>query len=365
MNKSKKIKSISKETAQVKKNDRIVSSKVLTIVSAVFVIILVATLLFDQLYERTYLTINDEKYKMHDLSYYIYTVETQYDYLNQMFGGSYWDMVYDESTGVTVRDMAKEDVIDSSVRYEILYKEAISEGYALTEDEISEVETEVTSLIEEQMTEEVIDKNDFTKDYLTEMIGKTVLVSRYRQEKIDAMDIDDEAIKAGIKYDDYRQYDIEYLYVTTETTDDEGNTAAMSAEDKAAAKAKIDALYQKAGTTEDWSTLVSDDDTSSVYRTSDFIESDTTYADDMEAMIMDLENKEISEVYEAEDGYYVIRMLDNNSSESYDTAVEDAITSAEDDAFNEFYATVVEKYNYSVNDGAFKSLTMGSVTLAN
>lgn len=364
MNKSKKIKGTNKESVQVKKNDRIVSPKVLTIASAVLVIILVGLLLFDQFYERTYLTINGEKYKMHDLAYYFYSVETQYDYLNQMFGGSYWDMVVDENSGTTVRNMAGQDAIDSAVRNEILYKEAISEGYTLTEDEIADAEKEVTSLMEEQMSEEVIDKNNFTKDYLLDMVGRTVLVSRFRQDKIDAMDIDDEAIKAGIKFEDYRQYDIEYLYVTTETTDDDGNTVAVSEEEKAAAKTKADALYEKAKTTEDWSTLVSDDDDSSVYRKDNFIESDTTYDDAMEAMIMSMQNNQISAVYEAEDGYYIIRMLNNNSSESYDNAVEDAITSAEDDAFNDYYATVVEKYDYSINESAIKALHMGSVTLA-
>lgn len=363
MNKSKKIKNTNKEIAQVKKNDRVVSSKILTIASAVFVVILVGTLLFDQFYERTYLTIDGEKYKLHDLAYYFYTVETQYDYLNQMFGGSYWDMVYDESTGTTVRDMAKDDAIDSAVRYEILYKEAVSEGYTLTDEEISSVESEVTSLLDEQLTEEIIDKNNFTKEYLTDAVGKTDLVSRYRQDKIDAMDIDDAAIKDGINFDDYRQYNIEYLYVTTDTTDADGNTVTMSDEEKATAKDKIDALYAKAKTTKDWSTLVSEDDTSSVYKTDNFIETDTTYADDMEALIMGMENDAISDVYEADDGYYVIRMLDNNSSESYDSAVEDAITTAEDDAFNDYYATVVEKHDYSINESALKSLTMGTVTL--
>ena len=84
-------------------------SKLWIIVSAVLLVALIGALLFDQLYEKTIITIDDKDYKMKDLSYYFYQVESQYDYYDQMFGGggTYWDMTYDENSGATVRDMAK------------------------------------------------------------------------------------------------------------------------------------------------------------------------------------------------------------------------------------------------------------------
>ena len=79
---------------------------------------------------------------------------------------------------------------------------------------------------------------------------------------------------------------------------------------------------------------------------------------------MAMENGAISEVHETDTGYYVVRMIDNNSSASYDTAVEDAITAAENEGFNELYDEILAKHEYEINDSALKSLTMGSITIS-
>lgn len=360
---NRKIKNRSKEK-QEKEQKKVVNPKVLIISSIVAVVILVGGLLFDQFYESTVLTINKEKYHMDDLSYYFYTVESQYDYYNQMFGGSYWDMTYDEETGATVRDAAKQEAIDSAIYSEILYKEAVSEGYTLTEEEKTTIDTNVTSLLDGQLTEAVVEKNNFTKEYLTEFLGKATLSDRYRKDKIEALPIDDEAIKADYDPADYRQYDIEYLYVTTQTTDDDGNTIDLSAEEKTAAFDKLNALSESAKTTKDWSTLIPEDEEDLKYQKGNFIATDTKFDEKFEAMMMAMENDAISKVYEAEGGYYIVRMVNNNSSERYDSTVKQAITDAENQGFSEVYQKISEKYDYSINNGYLKSLTMGNITLA-
>jgi foldase protein PrsA len=360
---NRKIKNRSKVKHE-KEQKKVVNPKVLIISSIVAVVILVGGLLFDQFYESTVLTINKEKYHMDDLSYYFYTVESQYDYYDQMFGGAYWDMTYDEETGATMRDAAKQEAIDSAIYSEILYKEAVSEGYTLTEEEKTTIDTNVTTLLEEQLTDVIIEKNNFSKKYLTDFLTKAALAERYRNDKIDALPIDDEAIKADYDPADYRQYDIEYLYVSTQSTDDEGNTVDLSAEEKTAAFDKLNALYESAKTTEDWSTLIPEEEEDLQYQENNFIESDTKFDENFEAMMMAMENDAISEVYEAESGYYIVRMVNNNSTERYDSTVEQAITDAENEGFSEVYQDISAKYEYSINEGYLKSLSMGSITLA-
>ncbi len=365
MNNSKKLK-----TKKVKK-DRLIEQKPITkiskpwlIVSAILIVVLIVGLLVDEFYESTLLTVNGEKYKMSDLRYYFYTIEYQYDYYDQMFGGggTYWNMSFDED-GTTVRDLAKSEAMDSALYTEILYKEATAEGYALTDEEKETVNTNVSNLLS-QLSKATIKKNDFTEAYLTEVLSKSALVERFRQDKIDALDIDDEALKAEIKYEDYRQYDIEYLYVSTTTTDEEGNSVALSDEEKKTAYDKLNSYYETAKTTEDWSKLLPDEEEEVTYSKTNFIESDTTYSDEFEAMMIAMENGDVSEIYEEEKGYYIVRMVNNNSSESYDNAVEEAITTAENEGFDEVYKKIQEKYDYSMNDRALKSITMGSLTLA-
>ncbi len=366
VNNSKKLR-----TKKVKK-DRLIESKPITMISkpwiitaAVLLVVLIGALLFDQFYERTILTIDGKAYKLSDLSYYIYSVESNYDYYDQMFGGSgaYWDMVLDEETGATLRDEAKLEVVDRAVQNEILYKEAVDAGYTLTQEEKDTINTNAENMLNTTFTSSMITKGKFTKSRLTTVLGKITLTARFREDKIESFDIDDEAIKAGINYDEYRQYDIETLYISTETTDEDGNSAAMTEEEKAAALEKLTSYYDKAETTEDWSTLLPEEETEVTYRDTSFLESGSTYSEDMEAMMMELENGAVSEIYEAEDGYYIVRMKDNNSTESYDSAVSSAISEEENKRFTEFYEELEANHEYSTNEGALKSLNMGSVII--
>ncbi|MGF7141851.1 foldase protein PrsA [Anaerotaenia torta] len=365
MNKSKRIKKVAAETGtHDKSKDRVVSSKVLRIISIIFVVVLVGALLFDQLYESTLLRVDGKKYHLKDLSYYFYTVESQYDYLDQMFGGNgaYWNMAADES-GATIRDMAKEEVINSAIASEVLYNEAVSQGYSLTDEEKTNVNNTVESMMKDSLTEAVIAKNKFTKEYLTDMLGKSALISRFRQDRIDELDIDDEGIKAGISYDEYRQYDVEYLFVSKKTVNENNEAADKTQEQITADLQLLDTYLEKAKTAEDWSDLLPEEEKTVTYRSTDFIESKSIFDEDLTAKVIAMENNTISEVQETDTGYYVVRMINNNSSESYDNAVSDAITSAESKGFDELYQEILKKHEYKVNEGALRSLTMGSITL--
>lgn len=361
MNSSKKIKiKKSKEEKKVVNN----VPKPLIYVSAVLVFILIVAVAFDQLYERIILSINGEKYKMDDLTYYFYTVESQYESMNQMFGG-YWDMSIDETSGSTVRDLAKQEAIEAALYTEILYKEAVSKGYSLTEDEKTTLNTNVDNLINNVIPKAVAEKNGFDKEYLTDILGKSMLVQRFKEDQIATLDIDEEAIKAGIEYEDYRQYDIEYLFIGKTKADDDGNTVDLTEEEKAAAKARLTGLIEQAKTTEDWSTLVPEDDTELIYQKNYFTKSDSKFNDDFKAVMMAMNNGDISDVSETENGWYLVRMINNNSSESYDKEVESQINSAEEEGFQTIYQDIAAKYKYKVNKSALKSLTMGNITLVN
>jgi foldase protein PrsA len=367
VNNSKKLK-----TKKEKKKDRLIEQKPLSKISkpwiigfCVLVVIMIGAMLFDQLYEKTILTIDGEKYKMSDVAYYFYTVESQYDYYDQMFGGSgsYWDMVFDEESGETVRDMAKEEAVDNSIYNEILYKEAVAAGYTLTEEEKTSISSQVDSLLTNTLSSSEKTKNKFNKSTLTAALEKTTLVSNYRQDKIDSFDIDDAAIKSGVKFDDFKQYDIQTLFISTNTTDADGNTAALSDEEKSAAYDKLNSYYESAKTTEDWSKLLPESEEDVTYADTNFLESGTTYSEDMEKMMMAMNNGDISEIYEAEDGYYIVKMVDNNSSEAYDNEVKSQISAEENKQFEAFYTEIEEKHEYSSNEKALASMKMGNVTI--
>ena len=363
MNKSKKP---IKATKKSKKSVVTVNRKYWLIPSIILGVFLVAALLFDQLYERVLIKIDDEKYHLSDLTYYFYDVETGYNSYSSIFGPIDWSTPYDESGSVTLGDVAKQEAAGIAIFNEIMYREALAANYSLTEEETNTINNEIASLLYEQgISQEVLEENGFTGDYLKKVKEKVALAKRYRSDIIDQLAVDDEAIKAEVSYEDFRQYDIEYLFISTQKTDESGNQTPMSEEEKKAAYEKIQAKYDQALTTEDWSTLVPEDEEELQFTENNFIKTDTTYPEDLKTMMMGMENGEISEIVSAETGYYIIKMVNNDNPETYNTTVESNITSAEDAAFETYYGeNILTKYDIKMNEGALKNVDMGSFTTA-
>lgn len=369
MNNSKKLQT--KKVKKVKVIDQQSLKKVSVpgiIISTILVVGLIVGLLFDQLYQPTLLKVDGKSYTMSDLSFYFYNVEAKYSYYDQMFGGNgvYWDSPYNGKSGPTVRDEAKNQAIQAAIYNEALYNQAKSEGYVLTDTEKNDVKTKVDDLMKNQLTPDQISKNHYTKAYLTKIFDKSALVERYRTDKITALKIDKDKIKAGVSYEDNREYDIQYLFISTKKTDANNQSVDMTADEKKAALDKITAVADTAKTTADWSTLIPKDETDLTYTdTAHFTKTDSSFSADMNTTMMAMENGAVSGILEdPAKGYYVVKMVNNNSSASYDTAVQNAITQEEDTEFNDLYTKdLLPKHPYTINQKQLDKYTMGTITL--
>ncbi len=343
-----------------------VNRKYWLIPSIIIGIFLIAAMLFDQLYERVLITIDGEKYHMSDLNYYFYDVENGYNSYSQIFGPVNWSTPYDETGKLTLGDVAKQEAVGISVFNEIMYQEALAAGYSLTDEEINTINNDIATMLYDQgLSQDMLDENGFTGDYLKKVKEKVTLAQRYRGDIIDTLAVDDEAIKAGISYEDNRQYDIEYLYISNQKTDEAGNQTEMTEKEKTAAYEKIKAKYDEALKTADWSTLVPVDELELQYKENDFIKGDTTYPEDLKTMMMAMKNGEISNIFKAENGFYIIKMVNNDNPETYNTMVENAIKEAEDTAFETYYGeNILTKHEVKMNERALKNVKMGTFTTA-
>lgn len=362
MNKSKKT---LKAQPVHKKTIKEVDRKVWLIPTIILSIVLIVALTFDQFYERVYLNINGSKYHLDDLRYYFYNVESRYDYIDQLYGGGYWDMKYDQTSNYTVAEVAAQEAISTAIYNEIMYKEAVAAGYTLTTEETDQVASDISSLLYDQgYSDKMLKENGFTPDYLTNVMNKMALAKRYRKDIVDTLPVDDATIEAGVSREENRQYDVEYLFISKMTKNDAGESVAMSDAEETAAYEKLKGVYDKALTTEDWSTLAPESDEQLQYLKSNFKPGDTGLDVNLKAMMMKMNNGDISDVTEAENGYYIVKMVNNNSDEAYKSAIEKAITKAEDEAFQTYYAeNILSKYDIKINTKAVKSLHMGTVTL--
>lgn len=335
-------------------------------IGIIFVIVVCSLVGYDQLKPKLILTVNNEKVYLNDAMYYIYNAEasaTMYDSIyQQLYGSSYWDYVDDD--GNTGSDLAKTEVMNNLTKDTVIYLMATDEGYTISDEDKTSGQEQYTALEKNLSAKQKLEPG-MSKKELTNALTKKALVDRYKKDVIASCNLDYDSIKGEISKKDYREYDVQYYYVSTVTTDDENNQKEVSAEEKAAALEKIQSIAKTAATAEDFTKVVDTETDTSVTFKEDgsFIEKDGSFGDAMDKKVKAMKNDEVSGVLEGDDGYYVVKMIDNNSTASYDKAVEDAVSSAEDEAFQGKYDEKSSNYTTTVNDDVWDLITLGNYTI--
>lgn len=312
--------------------------------------------------EKLLLTIGDKKIYMDEALFYIYAMEYQgsyYDMMYQMYYGTgYWDMEID--SGVTVRQKAKEQVIDSIIQTEVLYNEAIKDGYKLTEEELTTQEENVKAIMEE-FSDSVIDRIGITEKVVETVENKLAIVAKYQADKIESFDIDDKAIKDSINKDDYKEYNTKCIYANTQTTDEEGNTKDLKDDELKSIKSAMEKALKKAKNGKDFSKIVKNND-KLAETTNDFVVNDGTVDEAYQKAAQNLKNNEISEIIEGEGRLYIIQMLDNDVQDAYEEAVNSAISTEENNQFEKFYQDLLKNYKTEV-DSIWDKIVIGKNTI--
>jgi len=359
------------ETKQSKKKtkDNIPAGGIGKRIGAGIIILLLAAVIgivaWEGLAPKYLLSVNGEKLSKKDLMYDFYQTEligSQMASLYSQFGYTqdYWNM--DNGDGTTTQDTLKSQTIENYLYNRIIYAEAVAKGYEATEDEKTQAAETAAQSIEE-LTADKASKLGLTKDLLTEKALEELVVSRYKTDTVESLNINDDEIKAGVDYDTYRGYSVQYFFAPTTTTNDAGETEAVA--DKTSMYSELKTVLEKAKDSNDWSKVVDSKDEDAVvsYKKSILTAKDETFSEDIMKKIVAMGNGDVSEIVEAEDGYYVFRMVDNNDPSKYDKAVEDAITEAEDAGFNEVYAALKANYKIKEYDTNWRNIVFGTVTL--
>lgn len=362
-------------------------------IAAVVVIALVVGICLENLKPRLVLTVNDEKVYMSDAMYYIYQAELNGSYMNSFYqayyGSSYWDVTDD--SGVTNRESAKTEVMKTMQQYEVLYQEAVDAGYKINDEDKESAKSDVKS-IRKGLSLEQKNKMGMGKKALTKALEKKYCADRYKKDIIDGFDIDDEAIRKGVSYDEFRQYDIQYYTISTQTYDEEGNAASVDKDTLKAYKEELKKLAERAKT-EDFDSLTPNavevtkeaeataspeaatkedtaqgtkEDTSYASTfTADgsFVAGDGTFTTDFEKVVTKLDNGAVSKVIETESALYLVKMINNDSDEAYEKEVENQITTEENTQFDTWYEEKSANYTITVNDDVWNDIELGSVVL--
>ncbi len=308
------------------------------------------------------LTIDDIKLTKEDFLYDIYLIESEGNSMDELYrenyGMSYWDTPYNEK-GDTLRDIAKDTVLSRVTMYEILNDRAKKAGISLTEDEIAANEEAVDKVLMEIDTAKLAAAG-LTREIILKAYNRLGLGDKYYLEVIKDFDIDTDSIRQDINPEDYREYKTECLYAATVIRQDQDIIPLGRDELRKSYAALEDALV-KIEKGLDFAQIIKEDtdDILTKYSRS-FILSDNIPEPEYRDAAILLENGAYSEIITINYGYYIIHMLDNNSPDRYEQAVEGAVKAEEYRQFEALYNEWKSQYDIRINTEYWDSLVIGS-----
>lgn len=354
-------------------------NKILLTLGIAAIIILCAGVFYMQLRPRAVLKVTQNNADggaktntvyMKEAVYDIYTLETQYnsyaEVYQKMYGTTYWEMENADEDGRNGASAAKKQVMDALKQKEILYMEAQKLGYSLTEEEKKAADENAKKAME-SMTDGQKKIPGLDESSLCEVFEKNALVQKYRQVIISESGIDKEALKATVKKEDFHQYTMQYYKVSNKSGSGE-EEVDVTAEQKKTNLNNMKALQEKAKTAEDFTKLLDEKDTTGIQavQTQELLKKDMDSSSfltkKLRKRLVKMKNDQISDVIEGDDGYYLVKMVNNDDSAAYDKECDSVVSAEETKQFNAKYSQIKAGYTTEVQSYWKGRVKLGSYT---
>lgn len=316
--------------------------------------------------KKVVLTIDDTEVTMDTMMYYIMQQEAEYSYDDvysmATYGTSYWDLELDDD-GTTVREEVKKYVLEMAQLYEVFYLEAGKTGYELTEENIEEAKANASS-IWLSMSDNQKKVTGLTEETLIEIFKRISLATKYYDDIESELAVDEEEITAGVKKEDYKEYIIEMMCLDKmEEINDEGTMDYVPEKKLKAAKKRMEKYRKKIKKETSLRDVLSKKEKRIYVQDMTFIEGDKRLNSTLEEAAKKLDNDGHTEIIDTTDGYVIIRMVDNASTESYDRAVQTAIENAKEEALEQKYQDVKKSYKIEIKEDIWEPIEIGNLTI--
>ena len=344
--------------SSVKQSKGISKNMVLLIVGILLVAVLGGGVCWVNLRPRAILTVEgkdkDGKTVTHTVNY----PEALYDiYQAEAMPNMYamYNMSFDwEDTaedGETYSSTYKKQIMQTLKKREILYMCAQKQGLSLTDEEKKAVQEDVKNA-RKNMTDKQKKMKGLDEATLTTVMEKDKLGEKYKDSVIATLNIDEDALKKTVDKKSYRQYTLQYYVFAKTETDSEGNSKDKDAKTIAQGKKDMEELQKKAAKSKDFTKNVMtdknddkiDDNNKAIsYSTKDLVETDEDFLDKKTLKkVKTMKNGEVSDVLETKDGYYVIKMVNNNDPEAYNNQCESVISQEKETQFDATYKNTIK-----------------------
>jgi foldase protein PrsA len=321
------------------------------IINLLIVIFICATYLLsgcnieDKPYSETVvLKVDDEKVYMDEMLYHVMLAEMQGQLYASFIGDeeSYWDIKNED--GSTMKEAMKDLAMENAIRYEIFFKLALKAGYSLTEEEKEISQSKVDNILL-NVSADQFNLTELTEIKLLEIQNKIALATKYYDDYVSNLGVDEDAIRAKFKTEDYKQYDIQYIFATEEEYEE------------------LQGLVEEIKEVEDITTITKDTNLNSGKLS--FLEGAGTFGEEvnLEEVIKTMSVGQVSDVIETSKGYYIVKLNDNTSTKEYDSAIKEAISKEVTKAFDKAYSILKKEHKITIEKKVWKQIEMGDTII--
>ena len=369
VNKSKQIVRVEQQSAKKRVSTQDVKQRNTIIaigVAALLFVTMCALVFYDHLYKHPVFRVGNEKFYLTDVevmyNVYMQEVSTEQDaksmmaYLGWTDPNTYWN-----TTGVI--NTARDTAVNNAVSYYVMYNKAVENNVSLTEDEKKEV-TDEFSGIYDKMSETRKKRLGFSKDEFVDYALKVKLATKYMESLKEGFAITQDKLDKEYKKEDFDERKVEVIYVPISKSDSEGSAVPLDDETKAKYMTQMEAYLKEAQDGKELSKILAEDEKTFSYRELSYVINNTTLDKELIDGSKMLKDGEIaSKVIQSANYYYIVKMVDDNPEDAYNTAVSEAIDKKETTLLNEEIEKVKEEYKVKINSKGVEAIDFGKVAV--
>lgn len=262
-------------------------------------------------------------------------ITAQKKVIEDVYGTKIWSVTADEQTGRTFEDQTKASLKEFLARMKCMKLMAATNHTLISEETKKEIQT-CTDRYLEQLTDPEKEQLEITADDVQEMFLSYYYYNRLMEETTAGM-------KTEISDDDARIMQVECIYVkkTSEDQTKQLNEILKQARKKGQF-AKTAKKYDEGG---------------SVNRTL----SRGELPESIDKQVFSMNDDQISDVLEAEDGYYIVHCVEDYDRKETATHKAELIKQLQEEHFSKEYDQFVSSLSAQFNDKAWKKIQLKEI----
>lgn len=281
----------------------------------------------DMSLDTVIMAVGDEEVDLQEMLFYLYQIKSAYD---GNLTTDVWKFQWNEEQ--TIGDYAKEEILKEITQIKVICQQAKKEGCTLTEEESNEAKVKADEYVDSLPPE--AEQYHLTKPMVEKIYQEHALAKKM-------YDVVAGTVDTNISDEEAKQVTIGYILVRTSGTDKNGNEVNLTEDQIASAKKRAVSLQKQAKKQTDFVKFAKENSDDEVV---EMTFSRSNGPENFLDLAFSMEQNEVSNVLETEEGFYILCCLAPYDEEKTTEYKENVISQRETEAFLKAYQTWKEEY---------------------